>query len=255
MEIIKPVQSPRSEIIKNKRKPKITSIKHEVVKIYVWELPIRVFHWINAIAIVLLMATGIYIGNPFLSATVPEEAYYSYVMGWVRYIHFFSAFLFTLNLVVRLYWTLKGNKYTTINPFKAAFWKGIFETIKYYLFMKNKKTHYIGHNPLAQLSYLIIIGLGSIIMVLTGFRLYTEPQPESFLGQMFAWVPVLFGDTSFSIRSWHHIVAWVFITFIVMHVYMAVRDDYMQRNGTLSSIFTGYKTEPKDVVNDGDQHE
>jgi Ni/Fe-hydrogenase 1 B-type cytochrome subunit len=226
-----------------------------VVKIYVWELPIRVFHWINAIAIVLLMATGIYIGNPFLSATVPEEAYYSYVMGWVRYIHFFSAFLFTLNLVVRLYWTLKGNKYTTINPFKAAFWKGIFETIKYYLFMKNKKPHYIGHNPLAQLSYLIIIGLGSIIMVLTGFRLYTEPQPESFLGQMFAWVPVLFGDTSFSIRSWHHIVAWVFITFIVMHVYMAVRDDYMQRNGTLSSIFTGYKTEPKDVVNDGDQHE
>lgn len=255
MEIIKPVQSPRTEITKNKRKPKITSIKHEMVKIYVWELPIRVFHWINAIAIVLLMATGIYIGNPFLSATVPEEAYYSYVMGWVRYIHFFSAFLFTLNLVVRLYWTLKGNKYTMINPFKAAFWKGIIETIKYYLFMKNKKPHYVGHNPLAQLSYLIVIGLGSIIMVLTGFRLYTEPQPESFFGQMFAWVPVLFGDASFSVRSWHHIVAWVFITFIVVHVYMAIRDDYMHRNGTLSSIFTGYKTESKDAVNDGDQHE
>jgi Ni/Fe-hydrogenase 1 B-type cytochrome subunit len=121
--------------------------------------------------------------------------------------------------------------------------------------MKNKRPHYIGHNPMAQLSYLIIIGLGSLIMVLTGFYLYIEPQPESVLGQMFAWVPFLFGDTSFSVRSWHHIVAWAFIIFIIVHVYMAIRDDYMHRNGTLSSIFTGYKTEPKDSVKNGDQHE
>lgn len=255
MEIIKPVQSPRTKTIKKKREPIVHSLKHEVVKVYVWELPVRIFHWINALAIVLLMLTGIYIGNPFLSSTVPEEAYYSYVMGWVRYIHFFSAFLFTLNLIVRLYWAIKGNKYTTVNPFKSAFWKGLFETLKYYLFMKNKKPHYIGHNPLAQFSYLIIIGFGSVIMVLTGFYLYAEPQPESFLGQMFAWVPVLFGDTSYSIRSWHHVVAWFFIIFIVVHVYMAIRDDYMHRNGTLSSIFTGYKTESKNAVNDGDQHE
>nr|WP_295971448.1 Ni/Fe-hydrogenase, b-type cytochrome subunit [uncultured Bacillus sp.] len=255
MEIIKPVQSPRAEIVKNKREPKMLPVKHEVVKVYVWELPVRVFHWLNALAIVLLIVTGIYIGNPFLSSTVPEEAYYSYVMGWVRYIHFFAAFVFTLNLLVRLYWSIKGNKFTTVHPFKSAFWKGMFETIKYYLFMKNNKQHYIGHNPLAQLSYLIIIGLGSIVMVLTGFYLYAEPQPESVLGKMFSWVPVLFGDTSFSIRSMHHVVAWLFVIFIVVHIYMAIRDDWMQRNGTLSSIITGYKTEPRDVLNDGEKHD
>jgi Ni/Fe-hydrogenase 1 B-type cytochrome subunit len=36
--------------------------------------------------------------------------------------------------------------------------------------------------------------------------------------------------------------------FIVIHVYMAFRDDYLERNGSISSMVTGYKTEPKKAV-------
>ena len=46
------------------------------------------------------------------------------------------------------------------------------------LVMKNNKKHYIGHNPLAQLSYWIFIGLGSIIMMLTGYYLLVTIQPH-----------------------------------------------------------------------------
>ena len=45
----------------------------------------------------------------------PIEDADSFIMGWVRYIHFFAAFLFTLNLAVRLYWVFTGNKYATSN--------------------------------------------------------------------------------------------------------------------------------------------
>ncbi|MGA8941362.1 MAG: Ni/Fe-hydrogenase, b-type cytochrome subunit [Thermoactinomyces sp.] len=216
--------------------------KKDSGKVYVWELPVRVFHWINALSIVTLMLTGIYIGNPFFSPTIPEEAYYSNVMFWARYIHFFAAFAFTANLIFRFYWAFKGNKYAKTNPFKKSFWKQVVEVMKFYLFLPNKKEHTPGHNKLAELSYLIFIGLGSIIMVLTGFYLYLEPQFES--------VPIdgisfLFGGDSFSVRSFHHVVAWFFIIFFVIHLYMVIRDDWLNRNGTLSSIFTGYKMEEK----------
>ncbi|MCF6092734.1 Ni/Fe-hydrogenase, b-type cytochrome subunit [Microaerobacter geothermalis] len=212
-------------------------------KVYVWELPVRIFHWVNALSIIILMITGIYIGRPFISASIPEEAYYSYLMGWARYIHFFAAFVFTINLGVRWYWVYKGNTYSKSNPLKKKFWTGLWETIKYYLFLNNKKEHYIGHNPLAELSYWVFIGAGSIIMMLTGYYLLAEPRLDSFMGILFGWIPALFGGDSFSVRSWHHIVAWGFMVFMVVHVYMAFREDWLSKNGTMSSIFTGYKHE------------
>ncbi len=225
-----------------------TGKNKDLRKVYVWEAPVRIFHWINALSIVVLMITGIYIGNPFFSSTVPEEAYYSTVMFWVRYIHFFAAFLFTANLIFRLYWAYKGNKYAKTNPLKKNFWKQVFEVMKFYLFLPNKKEHTPGHNKLAELSYLIFIGLGSIIMVLTGFYMYLEPQFESIPVDGIAF---LFGGDSFSVRSLHHVAAWFFMIFIVIHVYMSIRDDWLSRNGTLSSIFTGYKMEE----NHGDKTE
>lgn len=216
----------------------------ETQSVYVWELPIRIFHWVNAAAIMVLMFTGIYIGHPFITPATNGEAYYDYVMGWMRIVHFFTAFVFTANLIFRLYWTFKGNHYAKSQILQGKFWFGLVETLKGYLFLPNHKPHYIGHNPLAQLSYWIFIGLGSVIMVFTGYYLLFSPQPDTIFGKAFFWVPMLFGGSDFTVRSWHHLVAWAFMIFIVIHVYMSFREDWMSKNGTMSSIFTGYKLEP-----------
>lgn len=234
------------------RPPKTYPISKDNVKVYVWELPIRIWHWVNALAIVILMVTGIYIGKPFAGAGIPEEAYYSNLMGWMRYVHFFAAFIFTANSIYRLYWAVMGNKYSLSNPLRLIFWKEMIETVKFYIFMKHKKPHYVGHNPLAIFSYLLFIGLGSTLIIFTGFYLYFEPQHGSMLASLFAWVPKVFGGDSYTIRSWHHLVAWSFMVFTVIHVYLAFRDDYLERNGTLSSIGTGYKIEPKKAIGDLD---
>ena len=72
--------------------------------------------------------------------------------------------------------------------------------------------------------------------------MYFEPQQESFWAKIFVWVPNIFGGDSYTLRSWHHIAAWGFMLFTLIHVYMAIRDDYLERNGSVSSMITGYKT-------------
>lgn len=212
--------------------------------VYVWQLPIRIFHWVNAASIMILMVTGIYIGHPFITPANNGEAYYNFFMGWVREIHFFTAFIFTANLIFRFYWTFKGNHYARSQILQKSFWSGLIETVKGYLFLPNHKPHYIGHNPLAQLSYWVFIGLGSVIMVFTGYYMLFQPQPDSIFGKAFEWVTFVFGGSDFTVRSWHHLVAWAFMLFVVIHVYMSFREDWLAKNGTMSSIFTGYKFEP-----------
>ena len=57
----------------------------EIVPVYVWEVPVRLAHWLIALSIAVLSATGLYLGHPFM--TVPGPAEQSFVMGWAKVIH------------------------------------------------------------------------------------------------------------------------------------------------------------------------
>ncbi len=73
------IEQKRTEVIwKRSRKAKHIELNDHMVKVYVWELPVRIFHWINAFSILVLMITGVFIGRPFVSASIQEEAYYSF---------------------------------------------------------------------------------------------------------------------------------------------------------------------------------
>jgi Ni/Fe-hydrogenase 1 B-type cytochrome subunit len=81
----------------------------EYRRVYVWELPVRVYHWINAVALVGLCITGYLIGAP-IRAFYAAEAYQQFWFGWVRFIHFVCAFVYVFNFLARLYWGFVGNK-------------------------------------------------------------------------------------------------------------------------------------------------
>ena len=34
-------------------------------RVYVWEMPVRIYHWLNALCVVILIITGFIIGSPF----------------------------------------------------------------------------------------------------------------------------------------------------------------------------------------------
>src|ERR1039458_10663863 len=68
---------------------------------YVWQLPIRLCHWVNVLAITTLFATGLYISSPILAPN--GEAWQHFVMGRVRQIHFISGYVLLFSFLVRIY--------------------------------------------------------------------------------------------------------------------------------------------------------
>jgi Ni/Fe-hydrogenase 1 B-type cytochrome subunit len=217
---------------------------------YVWQLPVRFYHWLNALCIVTLCITGYLIGNP-LAISSQAEASSSYWFGTVRFIHFFFSFLFFFNFLVRIYWGFVGNKYAqwyNFIPYTAKQWKEILSVIRVdILQLKNMKVDTIGHNSLASLTYFVTF-LIFLMQSLTGFGMYSA-MSVSWFPKMFAWiVPLLGGDLL--TRQIHHILMWVFIVFAMIHVYLVFYHDYIERRGVTSSMIGGWKfIEEEDLKN------
>jgi Ni/Fe-hydrogenase 1 B-type cytochrome subunit len=213
----------------------------EYRRVYVWELPVRVYHWINAVALVVLCITGYLIGAP-LRAFYAAEAYQQYWFGWVRFLHFLAAFIYVFNFAARLYWGFAGNKYSSWRaffPFKRSQRQEIVDVIKADVF--ETKMHgpiSTGHNSLAGLIYFFTF-LAFVFQTITGFALYSS-MSNSWLPRMFTWIVPLMGG-EFGVRFWHHLFLWFFVAFIVVHIYLAFYHDYIEGRGTVSSIIGGWK--------------
>lgn len=217
------------------------SRKEKLVEVYVWELPVRFYHWVNALCIVILCVTGLLIANPpaIMSET---EAVFRYWFGTVRFIHFVTAFVFFFNFVFRIYWGFAGNRFAHWNnfiPLKKSQWKEFVEVVKVdVLMIKNKPVDSIGHNQVAGCTYFILF-LAFLLQCITGFGMYAQ-MSKSALPKLFAWmVPLMGGDLM--IRYIHHYLMWFFILFAIGHVYLVFYHDYIERRGITSSMIGGWK--------------
>lgn len=220
----------------------------QIRRVYVWELAVRIFHWLNALCILVLIVTGILISNPpvLLSGA---EASNSFWFGTVRYIHFLTAYIFLFALLMRLYWAFVGNEYAswkTFIPYDRKAWQNIIYVIKHdILLLKIKEDASIGHNALAGLSYFILFLL-TLIMIFTGFGLYAS-HGTWFLPKLFTWVPALMGG-DYLVREIHHATMWLFIVFIIVHIYLVFFHDHFEGRGESSSMISGYKFMEEEVL-------
>lgn len=207
---------------------------------YIWELPVRLFHWVNVLCLVVLAITGYIIGNP-PALMSSAEAYSGYWFGWVRFIHFATAYLFLLNAVIRLYWAFVGNshsRWSSYLPLSAGQRSELGAMVKRYGLLELEEEQPSGHNALAGLSYFVLM-LVVIFQLISGFGMYAA-MSDSWFPQMFSWiVPLMGGDMA--VRQWHHLVMWVLILFGVIHVYLVVFNEYLQPHGLFLSIITGWK--------------
>lgn len=208
---------------------------------YVYEAPVRLWHWVNALSITILIVTGYLISHPLPS--MPGEASAHFLMGYIRFAHFAAAYVFAIGFLGRIYWAIVGNHHASqlfrLPLLQKQWWKEVLFEAKWYLFLEKSPKKYIGHNPLAQLFMFFFITLGSIFMIVTGFALYGQgTQAGSWASVCFGWVIPLFGQSQ-SVHSWHHLGMWWIVTFIIMHVYVAVREDIMSRQSIISTMISG----------------
>jgi Ni/Fe-hydrogenase 1 B-type cytochrome subunit len=210
-------------------------------RIYVWEVPVRVYHWVNAIVLVGLCVTGYLIGAP-QRIFYANESYQLYWFGSVRFIHFLCAFVYVFVTLGRLYWAFAGNQYARWENF-IPHTKQHFENIKDTLLVemlqvkKHGKT-YMGHNTMAASSYFGMF-LAFIFQTVTGLALYGS-NSDAKITHIFNWIVPIFGGDA-GVRFWHHTFLWIFVLFVIVHVYLTIYDDVVEGRGEISAMISGWK--------------
>jgi Ni/Fe-hydrogenase 1 B-type cytochrome subunit len=214
-------------------------------RVYVWELPVRIFHWINFLCILALTITGFLIADPpaLMSGAEANDQYW---FGTVRYVHFVAAYIFTFNFIYRLIWGFVGNKYIRWKafwPFTKQRWHNLMCTLRVDILLRKPVDEHahmmsVGHNQLAYSSYIFFYVL-CIVQVFTGFALYADTSSWWF-PQLFEWFKVVMGG-DINTRILHHVVMWLMIIFTVVHVYLVLFHDWLEGRGIISSMFGGYK--------------
>ncbi len=207
-------------------------------RVYVWEVPVRLVHFLNWWCVGILTVTGFNMGTPFLVYITGKP----FVMAWMKQIHFTTAYVFASVFMIRMYWLIAGNQYANwrgILLLSKARWKEIYEETLVYSFLKKSTSEsWPGHTALASLSYLIMFIL-FFFQIVTGFALYSL----SHVGGLWKFVE----GSVFSVlspgyvRLLHHLFLWVIVLFVSAHFYIAWENEVRVGNSAKSSIFGGYK--------------
>jgi Ni/Fe-hydrogenase b-type cytochrome subunit len=219
----------------------------EYKSVYLWHWPIRAMHWIAAACVVVLVVTGFYIGRPYFYTS--GSATDQFLMGRFRFAHFAAAAVLVATAILRAYWLFAGNKFErwrALFPVRKRDWVNLWKVARAYLFIRIEEApQYLGHNPLQQLSYTGIYALAAL-QVCTGFYLYSLADPGGFFFTAFAWVGSLFGGAQV-VRFVHHVATWLWLMFIPIHIYLAVRADVLHKESTVSTIVSGNRIVRADV--------
>lgn len=159
-----------------------------VVSHYVFEAPVRIWHWLTVLCMAVLMVTGYFIGKPLPS--VSGEATYLFYMGYIRLIHFSAGMVFTVVLLMRIYWAFVGNRYSRelfiVPVWRKSWWQGVWYEIRWYLFLAKRPSADIGHNPIAQAAMFGYF-LMSVFMIITALRCTANTASTLFLRRSVMW--------------------------------------------------------------------
>jgi Ni/Fe-hydrogenase 1 B-type cytochrome subunit len=209
--------------------------------IYVYEAPVRLWHWGNALCITILAVTGYLIGSP--PPTMPGEASANFLFGYIRFAHFAAGQVLAVAFLARILWAFWGNKYSRqifyLPVWEKSWWRGVIREARWYLFLEKEPYKYIGHNPLAHTAMFAMFTLFNLGMIITGFALYSEGTGrDSWQAKAFGWVFDIWPNSQ-DVHTIHHLGMWVIVIFSIIHIYAAVREDIMSRQTMISTMISG----------------
>lgn len=213
-------------------------------RVNLWSASLRWQHWANVFAVVILSLTGYYIMDPFFGASASADAQEAngYLMGWVRSIHFTTAFVWLLIALTRVVSAFTSRdrylRWPTLWPLKSKQdVKYLGQVLGHYAFLREEPPLYMAHNPLQQLGYTGMYVAG-VLQMITGFALYGMAHKNS------SWIwglvssPVdWFGIQP--VRFFHALMMFLIWMFVIMHIYLSVRSDSLERHSGISSMING----------------
>ncbi|MCK5876694.1 MAG: cytochrome b/b6 domain-containing protein [Candidatus Marithrix sp.] len=175
----------------------------------IWDLPIRVFHWLLVLSFVLAWLS----------------------QGDDRYldIHVFAGYLFFGLLIFRLIWGIIGSNYAKFSNLPYLKIANYLKT----LFTKQRQ-HYLGHNPAGSWAVFIILGLGLIVSTTGLLTLGGEEQHGPLAG-------VISFELGDNFHWWHNVIAWFMLGFIGIHILGVLGESWLHKENLTKSMFNGFK--------------
>lgn len=180
--------------------------------IYLHPLPVRIWHWVNAIGFVLLILTGI-------------QLRYADVIGVWRYetavnLHNWVGFAVIANYFIWLGYYLGSDRITNYHPVLNAktFVKNFFRQARYYsygIFKGETSPHHVQpyekFNPMQRLTYQQVMLIMVPIQFLTGLMLW---DVQRFAGAISALGGIRV------VATIHVLLFIAFVAFVLIHAYM-----------------------------------
>ena len=202
---------------------------------------VRLAHWLNAIVLLGMIASGLQIygafshfgirgkafplPNPLDGQPIPE---WGRLGGWLAgglNWHFALAWPFVITgLVYLLFLALTGEWRPLL--FRPRDVGPAVQMQLYYLKLRKEHPPQGKHNALQKGAYTFIVLLGAV-SALSGFAIYKPVQ--------LSWLTTLFGGYELA-RYWHFVAVWVFVGFTLLHVALV----FLVDPASLRAIITGW---------------
>ncbi|MCD7984559.1 MAG: Ni/Fe-hydrogenase, b-type cytochrome subunit [Desulfovibrio sp.] len=212
--------------------------------VYVYQLPIRIWHWTMVACVSVLIVTGYIIGKPWHSVT--GQPYDTFYMGYTRMAHFIAGFTLVISTVLRYLYALIGNKYSRelliLPVWRKSWWGGLWSDVRWYLFLDKEPRAYVGHNPLAQAGMAVGMVFMLVIM-LSGLGMYAESSQSALFRPFLFMLDLMYGvgGNGQELRSLHRLGMLLLVTFVTVHVYMVIREEIMGKTTLVSAMFSGFR--------------
>lgn len=184
------------------------------VTIHIWDLPLRLFHWLLAIAVAAAYITAKIGGS---------------LIDWHGRIGLFILGL----LVFRILWGFVGSTHARFLTF--------FPTPSKLLAYLKGRWHGIGHNPLGALS---VFALLAVLAAQVGTGLFANDD-IAFVGPLFNFVDKSVSDR---LTGLHNTIFDLLLAFIVLHVVAIVFYRWVKKTNLVVPMLTGKKQVPKTLA-------
>ncbi|MDA8431977.1 MAG: cytochrome b/b6 domain-containing protein [Nitrospiraceae bacterium] len=200
-------------------------------RIYLHPLPVRIWHWVNAVSFVVLIVTGLQIR-------------YREILGLMKFreavdIHNFFGFVLIFNFFIWLvYYIVTGKIRIYIPPLNLKkFVMGSLKQARYYgygLLMGEQNPHHSTpdnkFNPMQQMAYLAIMLLLIPLQLVSGLLLWDAKRFADFIN--------LAGGIKI-VDTVHVFLFLFFLSFIFVHIYLATLGHTATAH--IKAMFTGYE--------------
>jgi thiosulfate reductase cytochrome b subunit len=178
--------------------------------LYMYEAYERFWHWLQTVAIVILLLTGLIIHRP--------DLFGAFSFRHMVTVHNVLAALLIINTVISIMWHVISGEIQQYIPHPYGFIDQMIAQAKYYIqgIFKHEphpfhKTRQRKFNPLQMVTYIGLLGVLLPLQMITGIMMWLV-QKVPAIQDWFGGLPFL--------APFHTLMAWLFASFIVGHVYL-----------------------------------